>query len=605
LNDFIAINAPPGLLAAQTVYQQMLRTRAGTGGHSAGLAIRQEWCCADSFIRENGSGSNIASIKETGSWLAVVGTCFHQSGTTSANELLKLYSQANLDDFCLSLEGFFVIVVGDGRTRGITVITDIIGSCHFYVRQISGCTALSSSSLVLASIAEASLDFVACQEFLGMGVIYEDRSLYSEIKKLPPASVITYEDGAEVRRHTYWDPSHLNPESLTPAHATESLWHSLVLAASKVGNQFEAIACDLTGGYDSRAMAAAFLGAQRPFTAVVSGPAESPDVVISGGLAAKVGLRHLHFPLGGLPSLDNLRTATRLTDGEYDIVEYATIARIHHQLSQKFQISINGSFGEVARGYWWELLFPNVGARQPLDSQKISARRYAWNSSDDLFQASFQMPLVDHMASVVRRATEDLSGSPNTFQMDVAYIRMRMQRWQGRIASSTDKLWPCLSPFMFRSVLETMLQAPVGLRQRSLLVRRMLANHQSVLANYPLEHGYPAAPLTVNNFWQFWPILPYYARGIARKIRSKVWRPHTPKLSDSLRLSLWQMEEVHQTLDYRRMGSTSVLDPTAVASFLRASQTPDFNREAEWNRLLSLEMALAQSRSQLQYPAPS
>jgi hypothetical protein len=44
---------------------------------------------------------------------------------------------------------------------------------HFHRRQVAGAMALSSSSLVLASLADVWLDPVGCQEFLGMGILYE------------------------------------------------------------------------------------------------------------------------------------------------------------------------------------------------------------------------------------------------------------------------------------------------------------------------------------------------------------------------------------------------------------------------------------------------
>ena len=590
---FVAISAPPDPSASENLYPQALQAGRNLFGRLPESTVSKNWCLATSFRRENGFGSGIATDVASGNWIAVAGTCFHSSGATAAEGLLKHAFSASLDQFAQSIHGFFAIVLGNSKTQELTVITDIIGSCHLYLRQISGHAILSTSSLLLASLAEVSLDPLSSQEFLGMGVIYEDRSLYREIQKLPAASVITFKDGVEVGRRSYWEPSRLSPESLTSAQATELLWNHLVSAATQIDNRFEGIVCDLTGGYDSRAMAAAFLGAERLFTTAVSGPSDTADVTISRGLAAKLGLQNLHSPPGEAPAFDDLRAAVQLTDGEYDVVEYSAITRIHRALSRNFQISINGSFGEVARGYWWELLFPHTGARQALDSHKLSAGRYAWNSANDLFQKQFQVNLVDHMAAVVTRNTADLAGSPNTFQMDVAYLRMRMQHWQGRIASSTDRIWPCLSPFMFRPVLETMLQSPHAARQRSLLIRQMLAKYQPVLAEYPLEHGYPAAPMSVGNFWRFWPLVPYYGQRVSLKLASRFATGKSAAKQESLSSRLWKMDEVREVLDTQRMRTSSVLAPQALISFLESSKQPGFSRQAEWNRLLSIEMAFS------------
>lgn len=563
-----------------------------SGGDYDASLVSTTWSCAASFRRRNKSASKIARDKLTDSWLGIVGTCFHESGNECSDFLLQQFLTHGAEQLARSLQGFFAIIVGYGKTREITVITDIVGSCHFFSRPIGDVTALSSSSSVLASLAEVSLDPVACQEFIATGIIYEDRTLHSQIKKLPPASIITFRDGREVGRRLYWDVSSLSPESLAPEAAIDALWQSLVSTATKIGNRFERIVCDLTGGYDSRAMVAAFLGAKKDFVSVVSGPEDSRDVIVSRGLARKMGFEHLHNPRADSFSAADLTDASRLTDCEYDVVEYAGIAHTHRKLSQRFDISINGSFGELARGYWWELLAPNTGEVGKIDGHKIAQRRYAVISAGDLFQPELRLDLVEHMAGVVERSMAGLSKFPNTFQMDVAYLRMRMQRWQGRIASSTNQLWPCLSPFMFRGVVETMLQASFAVRQRSLLVRSMLARYMPALAEYPLEHGYPALPATASNFWRFWPIAPYYGGRAARKLRSFWRRPgDSSATANRARLELWSTKEINLLLRPLEMKCASILDSSALTAFLKASHQPAFARSSEWNRLLSLEMA--------------
>ncbi len=64
------------------------------------------------------------------------------------------------------------------------------------------------------------------------------------------------------------------------------------------------------------------------------------------------GLPHLHMPPQTGISLDKLRQALRVNDGEYDLVEYARFLRIHQTLAQQFDGGLNGLIGEVARGFW-------------------------------------------------------------------------------------------------------------------------------------------------------------------------------------------------------------------------------------------------------------
>ena len=557
--------------------------------------ISNVWSFAALWPRLNGSGSPIVQDARTSSWLAALGAPFHRSGDNRPDYLLDQFLAVGAETLANDLDGFFVIIVGNDASREIVVITDIIGSLHCYYRHFNEGVAISTSSLVLAQLDAMSLDVVGCQEFLGTGVIYEDRTLYKEVKKLPPATITTFHDGRRITQEQYWDIARLAPESLPAATATDALWENLTTAVARINKQFNSVACDLTGGYDSRAIAAAFLVGPKKFATVVSGAPDSGDVVISRGLAKMLGLEHVHYP----PSTDqitaaDLDEALQLTDGEYDLVEYVAVARIHRDLSQHFQISINGSFGEVARGYWWELLLPHVGARSKLDSRKVAARRYALSSDGSLFQPQYRFDLIEHIQDVVDRSVAGFEAHPNTFQMDVAYLRMRMQRWQGRIASSTNRIWPCLSPFMFRAVLETMLQAQFAVRRRSLLVRLMLEKYHPRLAAYPLEHGNPALPVTWRTFPRFWPLVPYYAGKVAQRIEHKILRkpPAEPR---SPRQQLWELDEVRALLAPASMKSMTILDPAAVSAFLDNSQKPGFPQDAEWRRLLTLEWALSKA----------
>jgi hypothetical protein len=175
--------------------------------------------------------------------------------------------------------------------------------------------------------------------------------------------------------------------------------------------------------------------------------------------------------------------------------------------------------------------------------------------------------------------------------MDHAYLMMRMQRWQGRIASSTNQIWPCLSPFMFRSVLETMLETRAMSRWRSLMIRKMLARYSPVMAAYPLEHGFPAEPTTWKNFYRFFPLAKYFGEKVAGKIGLRGKTTAKPDSAD-LRLQLWSEEPVQELLRPSNMRLSGSMDSFALTRFFERSKQKDFDFAEQWARVLSLECAL-------------
>lgn len=551
-----------------------------------------------SFPRKNGSGSAVVIDPLTGNWMVAIGTWFHRDGFAVGEELrlLEDFRKCGVQSLANKLEGFFVIAIGDPREETVYVITDLVGSCHCFWRPSEGGIAISSSSFLLAAFEETPLDPVACQEFLATGVIYEDRSLFLRVRKLPPASIYRFVKGEIQSREQYWQISEIAADSLDLQRAEAGLWEALAESAGKIKKVFRHPVCDLTGGYDSRALVAALHAAHFSMSTVVSGSPDSADVVISKGLAAMAGLPHLHMQKSSVPTYDQLQRALALTDGEYDLVEYSRIQAVHEELSGQFDGSINGSFGEVARGYWWELLVPRTGSKLPLPAEKVAARRYAVGAYDlSLFARESRLDLVEHFTAAIKRAIEGLAHRPNTLQMDQVYLRLRMQRWQGRIASSTNRIWPCLSPFMFRSVLEVMLRAQTRARRNSLLIREMLSRFTPDWANFLLEDGTPCLPVTWKNFYRFAPLGSYYGGKIIKRAARLVGLTYGARSFPSdepARIHLWSQEEVRSTLEPGTMCLRDLLLPERLSAFLHSSESRNFIFDAQWNRLLTLECTL-------------
>lgn len=592
MGNFLLI-ATPESASAKTAELFLLGLKCARQlkGQTPAALAETSWVRAAVFARQNGSGSLIAADAATQSWLLAVGTCFHAGGAASGEEdkLLARVLKVGAGSLAKELEGFFVIVFADGRTREVFVITDIIGSRHCFLRRVDGCVVLSTSSLLLAGLAASTPDKTGCEEFLRTGSIYEGRTLFEGVRKLPPATVLRLAADGSIEEKSYWRIADLDPERYDGKQAVKELIPALLTGAARIGKLFARPVCDLTGGYDSRAVTAAFLTAGVRFETTVAGAATSADVVIAERLSNLTGKLHWHFENPPVTTLDQLEQALRLTDGECDVVDYARIHALHNQLSQNFTAGINGSFGELARGYWWELLRPRIGERRKLNAALVAARRYAIEpNGSPLFPSQTGLNLVDHLGGVIERAGVGLGNAPNTLQLDNVYLRLRMQHWQGRLASSTDQLWPCLSLFMLRPVLEVMLQTGARWRRRSLLMRMLMAELQPRLAAQPLDAGHPALPLD----WKTWPRFLPAAKVYAQKAWKKVVGESVTASADSPRNRLWLDEQVRELLQPQTMLVGELIERRRLTEFLAASRQPQFPFDQQWRRLLSLEMAL-------------
>lgn len=532
-------------------------------------------------------------IADFGMWLPVPA----KSGC-DATWLIEQYLAHGVESLAQRVQGMFVLVVVDLRQRRVHVITDQCGSIHVYCRKLADGYAVSLSSAALAMLGKGQLDPVAVHEFIATGIIYEDRSLWQGISKIGPATVLTL-GGGESRSRCYWQFSEVRPESLGLSEAVARTHHALVSVLKALPLADVPLVSDLTGGYDSRFLLSGLLEADRSFTTTVSGATGHPDVVVAGRIADEMGLQHQHIRSNPVPTPEEFDAALRMTDGEYDAFDYARILATHRRLSAGHSMSLNGSFGELARGYWWELLWPRLGQRKTLDVTMVARRRFAAIGYDkSIFAPNAQLDLAEHMAAVAGRAIAPLAGFPNTTQMDCVYYTLRMQRWQGRITSATNQLWPAFSPIGFIEVLDPILSAKAASRFRSLFVRDTFARYTPRLARIPLEHGYPPMPATLLNIGQFSPLAAYYGSKVWKKVVSRLPFKRSPVANQGQEgrtgidgERFMQASGIGAWIESPRLSGKGLFQPEALSHFLKKDIASKYYNE-QWRRLITLEALL-------------
>lgn len=567
-------------------------------GHEPSSVAHGDGFRAAGFSRRDGTGGRIAVDPATGCWALAAGTWFHVNGFASGSEarLLTRWLDVGVECVARELDGFFSIIFGDPRTGETFVVADAVGTHFAFVRSDPGCTLLGGSSLVLAAMGREEVDPLGYQEIVRTGSAYEGRTVHKQVRRLLGGRIHRFQGPALVRTSGHWSPADPPRDQLEGAEAADALHDVLGQAARRISALEPRVLADLTGGYDSRALLAGFMGAGiRPAT-TVSGTPDSADVLIAARVARTAGVDHHYVPAKRPASFADLERALPFTDGELDLVEYSAILSVHAALMHEFGISVNGAAGELARGRLWLYLLPHIGRRGPMDARWLVATRMRDSRSDpELFPESSRLDIQAHYLELISRETADLWPFPNTLQQDSVFLGIRMSAWQGRIASATDRLRRCVSPFLFRSVLDVMHQMTIPARYRSRVVREMLARHHPDLARIPLTRGYPPLPFSLRTAPAFWPLPVFYAKRLAAKAARSIGLQAslTPTAGSerSPRLTLWKDEAVRSHLDPRSMRLASLLAPERLEGFLAASQQPDFAFEGGWNRVLSLEMA--------------
>lgn len=597
MNQFVLVQAErPAraealLHSAENLFRRLLRADA-SGSFCAGTTR------AAVFPLLARAGAGISLCVQTGRWALGAGTPFYEgrSGRDALDSILRdCPAGSEAANFTAQrTEGIFALVLGqpDGAFQ---LLTDRLGNLHVYERRLPGATVISTSSLVLAGLEPWSPDWHGCRQFLSTGTVFGRRSLFQDVEKLGPARVYEYSPGRERTEAIHWDlRDHLygrTREQGDVAGAAAALIASMDTILAACPNAL----LDLTGGYDSRCVLAAALETGRPFTTIVNGPEGSRDVTTARRIASEFNLKLLHTPPPAAGPAEYWAVATGclpLTDGEYDVTLYESAFRAHSRRACEFDITVNGSNGEITKGYWYELLMPHTGKRGHFDSHRIAAARFTFEGEPaGLLAHEYPATITDDLASEIDSVNAGLADCPNTSLLDNVYLSLRMHRWQGRISSSTQRIWPGASPFMFRRPMELSLAVPGVKRARLAFTTRLIEHLNPRLAALPLEYGYPALPLRLGNIHRF--IVPAWKEYWPKLLKEAGLRGSsgTPGSAvPELTLGLLGLPEVRQLLRPDGMASAFLYRPDVLASWLRHIEQPGNRERNRLGRVLTLEL---------------
>ncbi len=494
-------------------------------------------------------------------------------------------------------EGQFALVVRDPRCDEIHVATDRLGSLHLFETTIDGAAVVSTSGLALARLGRRSLDPAACRIFLTTGTPFGPQSLFAGVRKLEPAQIHSYSAGQKTGSARYWDIREKFYDRARQAGAVEATAEALVQAMDSISATWSEPLLDLTGGYDSRIVLAAMLKTGRHFEVTVSGPADSGDVQVAKALAQEFGLKLLHHSKPELQAEEiwaAARQALLFTDGQFDVMLYYATMLAHQSNAGKYSTSVNGSNGEITKGYWYELLMPRLGKRGAFDASLVASRRFAYNPEPrEILAGDFEGSVADELAARIRECNAGIEELPNTSLMDNAYLSMRMRHWQGSIASSSLRIWPIASPFISSKVMGAVLATPGTQRARLRFTTRLMESLNPRLASLPLEQGYPAQPVRWSNLHRFaLPLAREYAPKVARKLGLPGWSAGLGAAPDAgVMKQLGEIAEVRAMLDPTCMASGSLYRPDPFRAWVRQCLSEGGDESARLGRVLTLELA--------------
>lgn len=219
---------------------------------------------------------------------------------------------------------------------------------------------------------------------MSFGYILGERTLLQNVEMMPPASILEYDiESAQNKISRYWDlREHLTPFDKPDSIILENISETFKTSVERRLSKNQTNWLSLSGGMDSRTIAAVIDVNNYPIKAVTSGVSGSYERKVTAKIAAAIGCEHLFYEFdeqqlvqSDEDMLELIREAIELTDGMRGSSSSAMSAFSARQ-RQKYNVTpvLTGHCGEIMKldeAY-------NFAIRNPQDEAAISTDSINW-----------------------------------------------------------------------------------------------------------------------------------------------------------------------------------------------------------------------------------
>ncbi len=180
------------------------------------------------------------------------------NSNTDTEVILHLYEEYGAG--CVQfLRGMFAFAIWDTRSRSLLLARDRMGvkPLYYSVRHSSLLFGSEIKAILRADESATAVDFTALHQFLLWQCIPAPRTGFRDIKKLPPASILTWRQGDQIKIEKYWTLEAAPPRRGNAAELVADV-RNLVQEATRLRLIADVpVGVFLSGGVDSACVLAA------------------------------------------------------------------------------------------------------------------------------------------------------------------------------------------------------------------------------------------------------------------------------------------------------------------------------------------------------------
>lgn len=388
-----------------------------------------------------------------------------------------------------NLSGSFVFALWEVASSTLTLGTDRYGMKPLYYRQRGVQFSFASEiKALLALDPDTEVNLPAVADLLILGSPQGDHTLYPSIRRLPPATVLSFSNG-DISTEQYWSHGRIDADpNLNLNEYVEEAGRLLGRSVTRLTDQIARPICFLSAGYDSRRILFELVQQGKPLTAYTSPTVQhdSPytiDVPIAAALCAALGVPHVtsELPPTGCHG-DLARYSQTLLDYETDT--HAWILPLLAKIPVGAGVNFDGLGGDVLYQFNWT--FPNEAAH--LDDPAFLARAVL-QRYPDLWSEYFRMDapkpsLFDRLEQTFRNYPK-FDGRYSIFYFGNWTRRKTALFSEGLLSLKFDSVYP----FLDYDLVDHVMRFPAVERRAREVSKAMLQlSNPEIMQRIPTSH---------------------------------------------------------------------------------------------------------------------
>ncbi len=312
---------------------------------------------------------------KAGVYICIEGEQYDYPSSVFEELLYHWYESGQLDARLSELDGYFNAMLYDSTIEKLFLISDRYGMRLLYVYNKDGRLAWSSEvkGLLALSFIGRNLDKLAYESFQELGYIIGDRTWFTDIKLIEPATILE----CDLRSMTfdsrqYWGWHQIKPTSMSFCDAVDEFGHHFLKAIEKRFEPSDKMGIALSGGLDSRAIFAAVQQLYPEYTGqtFTFGVEGCDDIEIAKLVAKRTSWNHRIYNFSEFDWFEPRMSKVNDSDGMLDMMHMHG-SEFLEDISTYVNVNMNGYAADVICGGGWLEFLPADKAASKKNLQNI------------------------------------------------------------------------------------------------------------------------------------------------------------------------------------------------------------------------------------------